>query len=63
MSNKETITILDIELDEKSFPHLYRWAKRNPEWLEETLKSMADSEGSDNYAMMAWCLESDLQHG
>ncbi|MBF05214.1 hypothetical protein CL644_00700 [bacterium] len=65
MINKEEppIIILDVELTEEDFPKLYKWAKKNPKWLEENLKSMADAENSDNYAMMAVCLESDLQHG
>lgn len=60
--NNKTI-ILGESLDYENFPKLYKWAKENPETLEQQLKSIADKwhNGSISAAMQA--LESDLEHG
>ena len=62
---KDLIKILDVEITEDKFPKLYRWAKRNPKWLEKTLISINKASGGDgkSYHMDAVNLESDLQHG
>ncbi len=59
----KSIKILDIEITEKDFPKLYRWATRNPDGLERTIKSLVENEEKPNYGMIAVNLESDLQHG
>lgn len=62
---KNTITILGVDLTQENFPNLYRWAKVNPEGLEETLRSLAKASGGsqDNLTMDAINLENDLAHG
>lgn len=52
-------------MDQENFPKLYRWAKVNPEGLEETLRSLAKASGGnqDNLTTDAINLESDLAHG
>ena len=60
---KKQIQILGKIIDYKYYPKLYRWAKTNPETLEDQIKSIAKAwhEGSIVSAMQA--LESDLEHG
>lgn len=62
---QDTISVAGVELTQKYFPRLYRWAKINPEGLEQTLKSLAKASGGkdDDYQSVAVNLESDLAHG
>lgn len=62
--NENTIIIAGVKLDEENFPRLYRWAKVNPEGLEETLRSLAKASGGnqDNLTMDAINLEEDLSN-
>ncbi|OGH11803.1 MAG: hypothetical protein A2857_04920 [Candidatus Levybacteria bacterium RIFCSPHIGHO2_01_FULL_36_15] len=62
-STNNKIFVLGESLDRVNFPKLYKWAKDNPETLEQQLKSIADKwhNGSIGAAMQA--LESDLEHG
>lgn len=63
MTTKQII-VAGVELDNEHFPRLYRWAKINPEGLEETLRSLAKASGgnADDYQSVAVNLESDLAH-
>lgn len=63
--NENTIIIAGVILAQKNFPKLYRWAKINPEGLEETLRSLAKASGgtADDLHSIAVNLENDLAHG
>lgn len=64
MTTKQII-VAGVELDQKNFPKLYKWAQTNPEGLEATLRSLAKASGgnADDYQSVAVNLESDLAHG
>lgn len=61
-NEKKQVEILGEKIDKKNFPILYGWAKRNPETLKTTLKSLANQPGG-SITNAIICLESDLQHG
>lgn len=62
LSKKEnSITVAGVKLTTKDFPVLYQWAKKNPEWLAETLRKEAENRGVQP-ASVAAVLESDLAH-
>jgi hypothetical protein len=50
-----------IKKDKNNFPVLSKWAKNNPQWLKETLQSMAKAQ-KISPGTAAALLESDLEH-
>lgn len=61
--SKEIITIAGVSLNQKDFPKLYDWAKRNPGTLESQLISIANAWHNGNTTSAAISFESDLEHG
>ena len=63
IDHNKPIMFLGTSLDIENFPKLYRWAKENPQTLNDQIKSIANAwhEGNVSSAMVA--LESDLEHG
>jgi hypothetical protein len=60
-SKKENIIIIEgLELTEKKYPVLYKWAKHNPESLARTLRKNAQVHGGTIPAV-AIGLENDLE--
>jgi len=61
--NKKIITIAGVDLDEEKFPELYRWAKKHPETLKESLLAWGKVHKMENDLMsVAITLESDMEH-
>ncbi len=59
---EKTLKIAGLELKEKRFPNLYKWAEKNPATLEEQLLSLAKETKTDLQSA-AINLENDLAHG
>ena len=60
--NNQTITILGQVIEKKHKPHLYEWAKSNPETLEAQLRSIADKWHGGSIGAAIGALESDMAH-
>ena len=61
-TKEEKFTVLGEEFSVEHYPVLYRWAKSNPQTLEERLKDLADKLYAGNVGSAAQALESDLEH-
>lgn len=60
---QRSVAILGEEINAGNMPKLYKWAKTNPETLEQQLKSIADKWHNGSIATAMQALESDLEHG
>ncbi|GEM_PF-2885395 len=57
-----TIEILGIKLSEENFPELYRWAKKSPDMVRESIQGMMDKQGFETPEGAMIILESDISH-
>lgn len=58
----QIIEILGVKLSEENFPEIYRWAKKSPDMVRESVQGMMDKQGFETPEGAMIILESDLSH-
>ena len=58
----QKLKILGVELDEKNFPVLFKWAKNHPDTFKQQVQAVAEAWHEGDIMSACQALESDMEH-